>query len=89
MTYLDKLPLDDRIREMRRLYRRVFSELPEGRIVFCDLLQTLGYFDPSLDPEAVALRNFACSLLRQVMGSDSHALLEGMHAVSKHLSEDA
>ena len=77
MTYIEALPVEQRVAEMRRLYRNVFRT-PEGRIVFTDLLQTLFVFETPKTQEEQALRNFGTALMSQVLSQDTPSLVEAM-----------
>lgn len=77
MTYIEALPVEQRIAEMRRLYRNVFRT-PEGRIVFTDLLQTLFVFETPKNADEQALRNFGTALMSQVLSQDTPSLVEAM-----------
>ena len=77
MTYIEALPVEQRVAEMRRLYRNVFRT-PEGRIVFTDLLQTLFVFETPKSADEQALRNFGTALMSQVLSQDTPSLVEAM-----------
>lgn len=82
MTYLSQLPEADRLREMDRLYRIVFST-PEGRIVFADLLQTMYLFEIPETNEHHAVRDYGTALMMRVLSNDSHSLVDAMLNVPK------
>jgi len=82
MTYINHLPEDQRIKELERLYRAVFST-PEGKIVFTAMLEDLGYFDTLGSEHAHILRDFATKLAGKGFSGDSFALVEAMLNVQK------
>ena len=77
MTYINQLLESERIKELERLFRNVFST-PEGRIVLTAILEHLGHFDQAPNDEARVLRNAANWLAGQVFSDDSFALVEAM-----------
>lgn len=77
MTYINELRPPERMAELKRLYRGVFST-PEGKIVLTALLEDLGYFDQAKNDEERVLRNYANHLAETVFSSDSYDLVEAM-----------
>jgi len=82
MTYLNHLSEPERIAELERLFRGVFST-PEGKIVFTAILEHLGHFDQATNDEGRILRNVANWLSGMVLSGDSFALVEAMLNVQK------
>lgn len=87
MTYISQLSESQRIAEIERLFRNVFST-PEGRIVLTAILEHLGYFDQAPNDEARVLRNAASWLAEQVFSGDSFALVEAMMNVHVDRRDD-
>ena len=68
---------------MRELFLNVFST-PEGMQVLGVILEDLFYWKPALDPESVALNQYAKFLLRERLGANNQlALVESLIAMAK------
>ena len=87
MTYINQLAEPERIREIERLFRTVFSTT-DGKIVLTAILEHLGYFDQAPNDEARVLRNAANWLAGQVFSGDSFALVEAMMNVHVDRRDD-
>jgi predicted hydrolase (HD superfamily) len=64
---LKDMPQAEQQEEVTKLFRRVFGT-EEGKIALAYLLMDLYYFSATDDPEAIARRNYASSLLRDRLG---------------------
>lgn len=82
MTYIKQLPQEEQERELRRLYREVFST-EKGKIVLTSILEHLKFFEPPVSEREEALRSFATFLIDYIVPGDTFDVVNALMSIKE------